>query len=146
MRIPRAVTGSALALSVAACSSATTAPPVLLDRSFSSSGFGISDGSKVGVLMKATRADNGVVRICGAWQIQSNSPVAGRMAENFLYGAKLYLDDVEVMRRLSYFAEIAPGAQLSGKSAKCRDTKTQWQPSFRTAKLHPVYQRRAFSR
>ncbi len=146
MRIFRVLTTMALALFITACAGGKTAPPIPLDRSFSVSGFGMGDGSKVGILMKAVRSESGMVRICGAWQLKSNSPTAGRIAENFLYGAKLFLADIEVMRRLSFFEEYPPGTSMAGKPANCRDTQTPWQDSFRTATLHPVFQRKAFSR
>lgn len=139
------LTSVVCALLTSACSTATTASPVPLDRSFTASGFRISEGSKVGVYMKAIPSQNGIVRICGAWQLQSNSPRAGRIAESFLFGAKLYLSDVEVLTRLSYFAEIPLSAPLAGQSAKCRDTQTPWRTDFATARLHPVYPRSAFS-
>ena len=106
----------------------------------------MGDGSKVGVLAKAIPGDTGMVRICGAWQMQSSSPVAGRVAENFLFAAKLYLAGDEVMKRLSFFTEIPPGEPWFGKPAKCRDTKTPWQTGFATATLQAVYPRSAFSR
>ncbi|MEL6997120.1 MAG: hypothetical protein AAFP68_02575 [Pseudomonadota bacterium] len=127
------------------CSATKSAPPAAVDTSYARSGFKLGDGTTAIYYVKAFPA-NGVVRICGAWSVQSQSPYGARIAEDFLFKGRLYLGGTEVLKRLSFFEEFDPDQSPLGQPTACRDTGTPWVKAFDGKAPQAVFPRVGFSR
>ncbi|MEM7684341.1 MAG: hypothetical protein AAF293_05920, partial [Pseudomonadota bacterium] len=105
------------------------APPASVDTSYARNGFRLGDGTTAIYYVKAFPA-NGVVRVCGAWSVQSQSPYGARVVEDLLFKGRLYLGGTEVLKRLLFFEEFDPDQNPLGQPTACRDTATAWITAF----------------